>query len=1426
MPRVTAQVVPRLLPYLEAGLAPGASAEQYAGALMVACQLASVAALAAPLTEALLEGVAKGARAPLHAQSLQASLALCQTQGVTTLPTRAFKHLVKLPDLPGHLADLCRGYRADSLTVPLVVALAESASAHQNYERVLVGVVTEAPLSAVAVTALVAALVRLAVGGESENDSVSTASKILRLVETRFPVPTSSAVDALLAKEQGKAGKETSGKNTDEASEKQKVAAFLRRVLAGSAAGPMPGDAACSLAAALDHPLAGLRESALRELGKGAGLTNANSSLRNGSLSQALLRRVVDDHPGVAAAAVALPFLRLAINDDAALFDAAAERLLSASAACAGKTNDAESERAVAKRCVTLACATLATPGGDAGGSGETTNVAQRDDSDSDSSDDEKAEDGKTRAANPKTALGALAGKGAALAFGHLVFSPCSRAVARAVIASAKRNKHPTLCGLRGTRFKRAMENASVVSSSPGGAKPKTKPGGKDKNKQESDPQVVDKETRVLMDAASTRAVVDALAEGLGGDPSVWSNGESLTQWTLDAWRDGSPRTRATLLLALRRAAEGGDESSESSESGFTAAGVANARVALWGLLKNEWFGDMGGGSFINDDLPSELPEGSGDGVTSRVGTFQLDFLHKTKPHTFRQVAKHDKGVVSALARSALRQVCADTNTGDKTAHQKMLHEAFDLVAVSSARARSGSASKHSLDATMETVLQALGDESVWFLAQKAAEDPEGDAGDTENANSSHETPRVALELLATRDGESSKTSATLAALVAACASSDPATRAAAARAVVSLAPSGKGTSKSAVHATWTALAAASARIGDTDHVSTSSARAATSEALALGLRGDATGDATRALLAPAVAFLDGSVDGGEGKHSQLRLSARGAARLVATLRGAGCDSVKAEALAPALERALALGGASTAADVDAETQVALRSADAASLATEILATYTPTCAKSGIGQHAWRAFSKATRLGVDAAPAPARVAATSALTAEFVQFLPPSRRRATLRSLFVAVAGDPDAGARAAARDAVDVLDIHAEDIRALLVAATAATRGDVAVGAGTDTAATPAKKTKTAAAKTSTLPEDEEDTLTGARAVGAAIAALEVLSWKRAVDTDGGVASLVPACHSLLTASLDAAERGGEEDDAEPRADANADADVVAARAAASGGYAQALLLSTLEALAVRSACTTAATKEKSKKSKKADTADDDVTDSFWDVPLVVRAVRDAEAGPARDASLSLLAALAKADPKGVMRAALEVSAALTHSASDLSSSEDASSRRALEQALGAVVPAWIAGGLGMDAACDRVIDALPDAPQHRRASLCVAFLRATETVSTEGSAGTGKNPGLPVVLASLLSHTKSLELAAELASAKLAAKSKKRAQKAGGALLAATNEQIEMEKQRAVEGATVWVGDLVATLLAREAATNAVDALVRVSKVSLER
>ena len=40
--------------------------------------------------------------------------------------------------------------------------------------------------------------------------------------------------------------------------------------------------------------------------------------------------------------------------------------------------------------------------------------------------------------------------------------------------------------------------------------------------------------------------------------------------------------------------------------------------------------------------------------------------------------------------------------------------------------------------------------------------------------------------------------------------------------------------------------------------------------------------------------------------------------------------------------------------------------------------------------------------------------------------------------------------------------------------------------------------------------------------------------------------------------------------------------------------------------------------------------------------------------------------------------------------------------------------------------------------------------------------------------------------------------------------------------MEKARAIETASAWVGNLVATLLARETATAAVRALVRVAEV----
>ena len=1022
MPRVTAQAVPRLLPYLEAGLAPAASAEQYAGALMVATQLASRAPLAPPLTEALLEGVAKGARAPLHAQALQASLALCQTQAVKALPGRAFKHLVKLPDLPGHFADLCRGYRADALAVPLVEALARSAGTHANYERVLAGVVASAPLSGAAVAALAGALVAAARDAAAHD----AAQHALRSLESRFPAATSTAVDAILSESAAKA-KASSSAEAESAA--RAAAEFLRQTLAGSAAGPMPGHAA-SLGAALDHPSAGLREAALRELRKG-GERGALKNGKNGALSGALLRRVVDDHPRVAAAAAALPGLRAAVDDDDALFEAAAERLASASAACSGKHADAESERAVAKRCVALACAALAAPF-EEGESGETGEGGGSDDSESDS---EEGEDRRRRRRRRRggARVGALAGRGAALAFGHLTFSPSTRAVARAAIDAARRNRHPALSGLRGKRFRRALERANA----PSGANRRTE---KDKNSKSAKSAdrggpVVDKETRALMDAAANRAVVEALAEGLASGPGAWEGEEALTLWTRDAWRVGSPRARATLLLALRRAAEnraGDDSDSEPSDLGeddrsnkevrVSASGVAAARRALWTLVKEEWFGEHGGGAFLDADAPFELP-GAADfkrgGVGARANTFELDVLRDVKASTFRAIAKQDARVVAALARSAARAVCSfDSGKEVRSAPSSAsapapfdaaaaAREAFDVVAASLARSGPGAcATRRSLEATVESILRALGEDAAAFLAAKAACDPE--AGDP-NA----EIPRVALELLASRGGgggarKGSPDASTLAALVAACCASDPATRAAAARAVAALAPAGgkkKPAAKAAragggdVSAVWAALAAAGDVVGDAG-ASTASARAATSAALAEGLRGDEDGAATRGVLAPAVAFAETETETETEPGSALRLSARGAARLVAAMRGAGSDAVKAEALAPALERALAKisAGADGGGPVAPETNA--RASDLAALSAEILATYTPACAEAGVGARAWRAFGRAfVAHGADAAPAPARVAATARRTRGFVAALGPARRRWATRA-------------------------------------------------------------------------------------------------------------------------------------------------------------------------------------------------------------------------------------------------------------------------------------------------------------------------------------------------------------------------------------------------------------------------------------------
>ena len=1330
---------------------------------MVGVQLSVSASLALPLTEALLEGVAKGARAPLHAQALQALLAICGSQRIRDLPSRAFKHLVKMPDLPSRVADMCGKYQAESLVVPLVRALAQSATQHANYERVLGGVVNEVKLSDLAVRALVQELVTLGSGSGVDSAAATpagaehgweVAARSIRMVDVKHPLACSAAVDHVL----GEAARRMATKDGEGNEEGKATADFLREALAGSAAGPLPGHAA-SLGAALDHPQAGLREAALRELRNsgaaskvmsGGARKSSNAPPAPGIISGALLRRVTDDVPRIASLAAALPGLRVAVGDDEALFAAAVERLRVASAHFVGKNETAELERGVAKRLVKLACGTLALPFPRAK-DGEGVEVDREEsDSEAEESDSEADPDDKPAVEDVRGALGNLAGRAAGLALGHAVFSPATRAVARATIAAAKRNLHPSLAELRTDAFDEALAKAQDAA---GAASPEPTKGKKGKKASTEATKAEDtaalKEARARSDAAANAVVIGAVAKGIAAGVDAWGEGE-LTLWALEAWRDGSPGARANLLLAMRDAVAMDADGS--------------VREALWAVLRDSW--TEGGAADFSEGAAEENLE---EPVTAEVA---------------RAIARNNPRVTPPIARAALHRLMQTINgkrNGKKTvavpssgASAGVLDEAFARMSIAD-----GAAGKGAFAASFDALLGAVergGGSSVGFLATRAASDPGG------GPDGSTEVPRTALELLATRGGqtgvESQKiNSSVLAVLTVACTASKPAVRAAAANAIVALAPKGAGSKKAPpTHAVWRCLKDAAADVGSV--TKSVDAGAALCDALAAGFAAAGSKDesdvALREILAPLASLgISDGVGFSGGDAIEPRLGAYGGRRLVAALKGVGSDASKAEALAPALRWCLARGEGE---------------GDAVELAVEIIETFTVDYAKSISGAtsgESWRVFASAL---VAPSPAPARVAAICRATPDFVDSLPAARRGELLRILFTAVGTDADAGARAAARDAIDALKLLADDIVSLVRAAAAA---------ATTTAASPSTKRSKVSAQKAGRDADGFD------AVAAAVAALEVVGWKSPGDVVSR-ADLAGPCQELLASLLDAAAAAARDSSRGAEFGRDSDDEDVAPSPGglAASGYSQAVVLSTLDMLARDAMGPDSAPFNKSPGKRQKS------SNAGYDVRLIVRAVTEAEAGPAREAALALLAAVAKNDAVGVMEHVLEVSAALAHRASN--ATDDPLAQRALEQALAAVVPAWIEGGFGVKAAAEQVVNALPDAPEHRRAPLCLALLRACP----EGE-------GLPVVLLLLLGQLRKLEEAAAASAAKRAKKAAKAAEKAGVRVAEAI---AEFEQDNTFAESAAWVLDLAALLLSRETASGAVDALVATMKVSI--
>jgi U3 small nucleolar RNA-associated protein 10 len=307
-------------------------------------------------------------------------------------------------------------------------------------------------------------------------------------------------------------------------------------------------------------------------------------------------------------------------------------------------------------------------------------------------------------------------------------------------------------------------------------------------------------------------------------------------------------------------------------------------------------------------------------------------------------------------------------------------------------------------------------------------------------------------------------------------------------------------------------------------------------------------------------------------------------------------------------------------------------------------------------------------RTGVDETPAPdalldalaaplaadasqVRVAALEALTPRAFAGLPGDAYRArALSALLRASAGEGDAAARSAARSALGALPLSAGSLAPLVLRAACDASGSAAGGRGGRTA----KKPKKAAGG-----DDQEGASPPPRAadVDASLPCLELLQWKACVR---GAAQLVSPLQAVVAALLPCmgsiAERHAGGDNADEDEDEEA-ADEPAVGAGASdgpvrpstAGYAVQLALAVLRRLATGDLVDDEEEEQHAQKQqgrRPAAARTGGVAAGAFDLPLALRAAREAPDAAARNAALSLLTALARLAPESMLQHVIQVS------------------------------------------------------------------------------------------------------------------------------------------------------------------------------------
>ena len=192
--------------------------------------------------------------------------------------------------------------------------------------------------------------------------------------------------------------------------------------------------------------------------------------------------------------------------------------------------------------------------------------------------------------------------------------------------------------------------------------------------------------------------------------PSFFAFNIKLRRFS-EAWRDGTPRARATLLLALRDALSRMD----------ARAAAPAVRSALWTLLRDTWSGAGGAGGATEGNDETE----TNDNVKNNNS--EADPM---TPAVLRVMARNGSKILPTLARSALLALMeatpgattATASAGDAA----MLDEAFALMAVSDNAGGEGLFSS-ALNALL-AASERGGVPAIAFLATRAAADPEAGA--------------------------------------------------------------------------------------------------------------------------------------------------------------------------------------------------------------------------------------------------------------------------------------------------------------------------------------------------------------------------------------------------------------------------------------------------------------------------------------------------------------------------------------------------------------------------------------------------------------------------------------------------------------------------------------------------------------------------